>query len=386
MRTGSGLGVAVVGLGFGEAFLPLYAAHPAVREVAIVEADAERLRRVGDRYGITARYTSLDPVLADARWDAVHVVTPVTTHVELSIRVLRAGRHCACAVPMARDIDGLRAVLEAERASGKRYMMMETSVYGRELRFVERLLRAGRMGDLTGYRGFHIQDLDGFPAHWQAYPPMQYLTHALSPILALTGDTVASVVAHGSGHLTPERQRGSENPFPMEVGLFRLRRSPVVPEVTMAFFQTARPYTEGFSVYGDAMSVEWPERMDGPLTIHEIEPLDPARPATGPGGRWSRTTLVEPEDDDISELPAELHRFLRPWTHEPVDGGAPITHHAGHGGSHPWLVHEFLSAIVEDRPARIDGRTAAAWTAPGIRAHESALRDGERMEVPDFGA
>jgi len=154
--------------------------------------------------------------------------------------------------------------------------MMETSVYGRELRYVERLHRDGRLGELTGYRGSHIQDLDGFPAYWQAYPPMQYLTHALSPILALTGDSVASVVAHGSGRLTPDRVGPYDNPFPMEVGLFRLRHSPVVPEVTMAFFQTARPYTEGFSVYGSAMSVEWPERMDGPLTVHEITVVNKA--------------------------------------------------------------------------------------------------------------
>src|SRR6188472_4454494 len=98
MRTSGGLGVAVVGLGFGEAFLPIYAAHPAVRELAIVDADADRLRRVGDRHGIAARFPSLDGVLDDPRWEAVHIVTPVATHVELSTRVLRAGRHCACAV------------------------------------------------------------------------------------------------------------------------------------------------------------------------------------------------------------------------------------------------------------------------------------------------
>lgn len=373
----------MVGLGFGEAFLPIYAAHPAVRELAIVERDADRLRSAGERHGIDARYATVDEMLADPRWDAVHVVTPVATHVELAVKVLRSGRHCACAVPMGRDIAGLRAVLEAERASGRRYMMMETSVYGREFRYVERLQREGRLGGITGYRGSHIQDLDGFPSYWQAYPPMQYLTHALSPILALTGDTVRDVVAHGSGLLTPERLGAYGNPFPMEVGLFRLRGSSVVPEVTMAFFQTARPYTEGFAVYGEAMSVEWPSTMDDPLVVHEVQPLDPQRPATGPGGRWSRTTLVDP-DDDADALPPELRPFLRAWVFQPRDGGPAVTHHAGHGGSHPWLVHEFLSAIQDDRPARIDGRTAAAWTAPGICAHESAMRDGERVEVPDF--
>ena len=57
---------------------------------------------------------------------------------------------------------------------------------------------------------------------------------------------------------------------------------------------------------------------------------------------------------------------------------------AEHSGSHPFLVHEFISAVVEDRPAAIDGPTAAAWTAPGICAHESALRGGERVAVPDY--
>jgi predicted dehydrogenase len=164
------LGIAVIGLGFGEAFLPLYQAHPDVGALAIVDPDAERLRAIGDRYGIADRYPDIDGVLADPRWDAVHIVTPVATHAELAVRALRAGKHCACAVPMAADLEGIDSVLEAQAASGKRYMMMETSVYGREFRHVERLHRDGRLGVLTAYRGVHIQDLDGFPRYWQGFP------------------------------------------------------------------------------------------------------------------------------------------------------------------------------------------------------------------------
>jgi hypothetical protein len=57
----------------------------------------------------------------------------------------------------------------------------------------------------------------------------------------------------------------------------------------------------------------------------------------------------------------------------------------GHGGSHPYLVHEFVSSVVENRPPRIDAATAATWTAPGIVAHDSALRDGARLSIPDYG-
>ena len=95
----------------------------------------------------------------------------------------------ASTVPVRSDgleLDELSTIIEAERTSGKRYMMMETSVYGREFRFVERLMREGRLGGLTTYRGFHIQNLDGYPPYWLGYPPMKYVTHALSPLLALT--------------------------------------------------------------------------------------------------------------------------------------------------------------------------------------------------------
>ncbi len=289
----------------------------------------------------------------------------------------------ACAVPMGLENDELAAVVDAERVSGKRYMMMETSVYGREYRYVARLLQEGRLGTLTAYRGFHIQNLDGYPAYWQGYPPMKYLTHALSPLLALTGATVRDVVCYGSSRLTTDRLGPFGNPFPVEVGLFRLSGSDVIGEITMSFFQTARTYTEGFAVYGDAMSIEWPNEVDGPLTVHELLPLDPDQPDAGLRGRRSQTSRVEPADE-TDELPEQLRRFVRPYVLEAAAGGPAITKLAEHGGSHPFLVHEFISALVEDRPAAIDAPTAAAWTAPGIVAHASALAHGERVPVPAY--
>lgn len=375
--------IAVVGLGFGEDFLPIYAAHPNVGAIAVVDPSESRLRDVGERHGIADRYTSYEAMLADERWDAVHIVAPVAFHVDYSLKALRAGKHCACAVPMGLEIDELRAVVEAERASGKRYMMMETSVYGREHRYVARLLRDGHLGTLTTYRGFHIQNLDGYPAYWQGYPPMKYLTHALSPLLALTDTTVEDVVCYGSSQLTPDRQGAYDNPFPLEVGLFRLRGSDVIGDITMSFFQTARPYIEGFSVYGDAMSIEWSEAVDGPLTVHELLPLDPGQLGTGLRGRRSRTSRVDTHDV-TDGLPEPIRRFVRPYLMEPATGGPPIRKLAEHGGSHPFLVHEFISTVVEDRPATIDAPTAAAWTAPGIIAHASALAHGERLAVPAF--
>ena len=305
--------------------------------------------------------------------------SPVAFHAGATLAALRAGKHVACAVPMATELDDLRAIVAAQRASGRVYMMMETSVYGREYRYAAALHRSGRLGRLTHYRGFHIQNLDGFPRYWLGYPPMRYLTHALSPILALTGTTVEDVVAYGTGRLTDDRRGDFDNPFPMEVGLFRLRGHDLVAQVEMSFFQTARPYIEGFDLHGDAMSVEWPVEEDGPLRVYNL--LPPA--ASGGRGRRASLELVDPADD-VSGLPSSLAGFVRDFEVVPAGGGPPIRHVAGHGGSHPFLVHEFVSSIIEGRRSAIDAPVAAAWTAPGIVAHESALRGGTRLPVPTF--
>ena len=69
---------------------------------------------------IEHRYLSIEELLADARWDAVHLVTPVSTHADFAVKVLNAGKHCACAVPMARTEADIHRVLEAERSSRKK--------------------------------------------------------------------------------------------------------------------------------------------------------------------------------------------------------------------------------------------------------------------------
>ncbi|MEZ5396038.1 MAG: hypothetical protein R2724_24945 [Bryobacterales bacterium] len=58
---------------------------------------------------------------------------------------------------------------------------------------------------------------------------------------------------------------------------------------------------------------------------------------------------------------------------------------SGHGGSHTFLTNEFIQAIVEDRHPTVNVWEAIAYTAPGLVAHESALKGGERLKIPDFG-
>lgn len=358
--------LAVVGLHFGTAFVPIYQSHPDVERVVVCDRNETLLGQVGERFGVPAadRFASFEAVLDASDVDAVHLLTPVPLHVEQTLAVLGSGKHCACAVPMATDLDGLRRVLAAEQASGRNYMMMETAVYSREFLFVQNLVARGALGNLTFLRGTYFQDLEGdYPTYWRAQPPMHYATHAVAPLLALARTRADKVCCLGSGRLRPDIQQpgGAANTFALQTALFQLADSNVAAEVTRSWFQVARSYAETFSAYGDRRGFEWQLEHEDPLlfTLEAVQPGRRGRPVTA-----ERVSV--PYRPDL--LPSELASFA---------GG-------GHGGSHPHLAHEWVRSIVENRPPAINAQTAADWTAPGICAHESALRGGEPVAIPDF--
>jgi predicted dehydrogenase len=357
--------LAVVGLHFGSAFVPIYQNHPDVERVFVCDADEQRLHTVADRFGLATadRFQRLEDLLAADACDAVHLLTPVPLHVEQTLAVLGAGKHCACAVPMATDLDDLRRILDAQRASGRNYMMMETAVYTREFLYAQDLHRRGELGALTFLRGTYYQDLEGdYPTYWRAQPPMHYATHAVAPVLALAGTRAARVACLGSGRLRPDIQQPGGNVFPLQTALFQLVGTDMAAEVTRSWFQTARAYTEAFSVYGDKAGFEWQQLEHEDPLLFTLEPLQ-----SGRRGR-SVTAIRVSVPDQADLLPEPIRRFTQ----------------GGHGGSHPHLVHEFVRSIAEGRPSAIDAKTAADWTAPGICAHLSAVQDGEWITVPDF--
>jgi predicted dehydrogenase len=373
--------IAVVGLGFGQDFVPIYLSHPDVADVVLVEPDAVRRREVARKFGIGDGYADISDALADPRVDAVHILAPVFLHANMVVAALDAGKHVACAVPMATTLEDLERIIAAQERNGGNYMMMETTIFGREYLVVDEMLRAGDFGDLTLYRGFHIQNLEGFPLYWQGYPPMHYVTHALSPILSLLDTTVSAVSARGAGRLAPKNAGGGfDNTFPTEVGLFALRESDVLAEITMSFFQTARSYVEGFSLYGERRGIEWPIDNEGDLTVYDMSP-----PAAEARGNQVMTSALSPRDFP-ERLPEPLAGFVRPSDVLLPGMAEPAYVAAHHGGSHPFLVHEFVSSIVEQRSPVVDARRSAAWTAPGICAHQSALLGGQEVTVPDYTA
>lgn len=186
---------------------------------------------------------------------------------------------------------------------------------------------------------------------------MWYSTHALGPLLTVLNATPRSVRAHGSGRLPDPLVSRWGNPFPVEVALFELVDSPVVIEIARSLFKTVHPQLESFSVYGSSLGFDWGR-------VPTESALQHAWGEAGLGGR-GRSVVSSPfAPPDLSDRLPKALRGLEPVIARPV--------------------HEFVRSIVESRPALIDARAAAIWTAAGLAAHESALAGGAAVEIPTF--
>jgi predicted dehydrogenase len=256
MKSGK-INVAVVGLGFGKEFVPIYQLHPCANMYAICGRLREKLDEVGDNFGVGKRYTSFEEVIQDPDVDAVHIVTPIHLHAPQTIAALRAGKHVACTVPAATSVAECREIVRAAVESGRNYMMMETAIYTREFLFVRELRDTGRLGRIQFMRGSHQQEMAGWPGYWEGLPPMHYATHAVSPCLALVKGEAEYVNCFGSGAIEDRLAAKYGSPFAVESALFKVRNRQLAFEVTRSLFETARQYVESFDVYGEKTSFEW---------------------------------------------------------------------------------------------------------------------------------
>jgi len=363
--------VVIVGMGFGKEFIPIYQKHPNIKAVGICTRNEATLKELKEKFNLDEDliFTDFEEVVKRDDVDAIHIVTPVPEHARMTLASLNANKHTACTIPMAMTVEDCKAIVEAKRRSGKVYMMMETALYTREFLYGLKLAESGQLGKIQFVRGSHMQDMsmDGWAEYWKGYPPMLNGTHAISPLLRINNTIAESVVCHGSGRLSDDLASRYNSPFAVETATFKLKDSEVVAEATRSLFDVVRQYRESYDVYGTKMSFEWEQLQDEQHVIFT-------------GGEDAERIDV-PDTDEL--LIPEIADFTK---REKIDDPNHVSflQGAGHGGSHPHLVQEFVAAIVEGRDSAVDAALAANYTCAGICAHESAMKGGVRVEIPSF--
>ncbi|MFW6155017.1 MAG: Gfo/Idh/MocA family protein [Planctomycetota bacterium] len=397
-----GIRLGLVGLGaFGSAFADLFKRHPAVDRVALCDREPGRVRRFADRDDWADKFHPRDAyddfdAICRAHLDALVVITQPWLHAPQCIRAMEAGKHVYSAVPviMTPDADEIldwcdKLVRTAER-TGMSYMLGETTYYRPQTMFCRRKAAEGAFGDFVYAEGeyFHDVDTDGCSLRevqdrretgaagreWTARKadyqhrgvlggPMHYPTHSTSGPVSVMNAHAVSVTAHGYRNRTDD-PFFADSAFSNETALFRMSNGATVRICEFRECAASFHDTETFRIMGTTGAFAentWRSngrRAPGAVTPTEPETLTPE-------------AMRDPLPDDVA----------RAWW----DTATETVAYGGHGGSHAYLVHEFVDAVANDRRPAIHAWQAVRYMAMGAVAHQSALRDGETLRVPDWG-
>jgi len=367
------INIAIIGLGFGAEFIPIYQRHPFANLIAVCQRDSRKLKRIQKAFDIPKGYTSYDELLKDPEIDAVHINTPIPDHAAQSIKALLAGKHVACTVPMATSVKDCETIVKLTKKTGLKYMMMETVVYAREYLYVKELYDKGHLGKIQFMQASHQQDMDGWPNYWPGLPPMWYATHCVGPMLALTDAVAEYVSCFGSGTIRESLRKKYGSSFAVETAHIKLKNSAITARIIRSLFDTARQYRESIDVYGSKKSFEWSLVENEPHILHTAK----------------KPEHNIPQKIRIPDFAHLLPKEIRSFTTQGVYDLAKKTHlsfvqGAGHGGSHPHLAHAFISSLIEDRDPYPNAVKSANWTCVGLCCHESALHGGKKINLPKF--
>lgn len=338
------LRVGIVGYGvcqFGAVFG--FQDHPNVEIVAVSDLIPDRCTALARACRCAKTYPSLEELVKDDRIEAVFVATDAPSHARHSILALEHGKHVACAVPAVfGSLEEADQLFAAVKKSGLTYMMFETSCYHADLHAMRTLYRAGLLGEIVYSEGeyYHYmeQPIPSFRDWRVGLPPQWYPTHSNAYHLGVTGGSFTEVSCLGMPsrieHLQPANNR-YRNPFGTEIALFRTSEG-------------------GMS----RMAVSWDT------------PGDEGERGRVRGQRGAFHGRFEGLGKNLPDL-------RRPPLPPGVEAG-------GHGGSHGYLMNEFVTAVLQNRRPLVDVALALNMTVAGIVAHQSALKGGEWLKIPQY--
>lgn len=362
--------IAIVGGNFGAQFY--WHEHPQCEVVAVADLLPERLAFLKEAYQCPRGYASLNDLLSDdnLECDAVGIFTDGTLGVDHAVACLARGKHVVAGSPAALTLADARRLRDAVVKSGLTYMLAETSYYQQSVISARKWYEAGDFGTIFSTEAqYHHPGLeklfvdDAGRRTWRyGLPPMLYSTHCTCPLLGITGERLVSVSATGWGDDHPIlRDNPFKNPFWCETALFKTDRGGSLS--AQVYWRGALGITERAQWFGTRMSF---------FSAHPN--------GTGPIIRRTEEVAREAIAKDKREPIYEKYDQQLWWETDLLP--EPLRHISGHEGSHTFLTHEFISALIEGRRPAMDVELALNLALPGIMAHESALAGGKLLTIP----
>ncbi len=405
-----GIKLGLVGLGsFGGCFAPLFASHPAVSSLALCDAEESKVKRFAEDPVIAKKldkncvFTSFDDI-CKSDVDALAIITQPWLHAPQCIQALEHGKDVYSAVPVIclpdddEMLDWCHKIMEAEAKSGKHYMLGETTIYRPQTMFCKRMAKQGLFGDFVFAEAEYAHDLDcaccslrqvkisrrtgkigqQADAFFKPYydrgchdHPMAYPTHSVSGVVEVMQAKPLQVSAYGYRNANND-PHFEHTDFSNIVAMFKMSNGAAF---RVAELREISPniglQDEDFRIFGTRGSYSYSDWRNNGRTAPTPEPKENV------SQKLSDKEMRDP-------LPAEVADAFNMALNKDAKPGDDFVP-GGHGGSHPYLVHEFVSAVAENRQPLISIRKAATYMAMGVAAHKSAQKDGELIKVEDFG-
>ncbi|MHB0856098.1 MAG: Gfo/Idh/MocA family protein [Anaerolineae bacterium] len=353
----------LVGLRRGQGLVAALASHPDVEIAALCDINQDTLSDLGKHFnlGDDKLFTEYHEFV-NAPLDIVVVATPIEHHAQQAIAAMESGKHVLSEQTAAYTLDDCERLINAVHRTGQKYMMAENYCYFHYVREWQKMIQAGKLGKLFYGEGEYIHEIvdllidpkTGKP-HWRyTRAPIWYCGHTLGPLLTLMDDRVVKATGvHAGRNKYPNETVAF---LDMEVGLFQTEKGAVIKILRS---QTAPRYHDMvfYSLYGTEGFVE-----------------------TGREGGWwgTKGRLFIESEMDKSKGAIEYDCPVS-------DPNAPEeAKHGGHGTSEYYMVRDFVASIQNNTKPPIDVIRSVDMTAPGICAHESAMKGGVWVDVPTF--
>ena len=347
----------VSGLGRGRTFVERLRGIEGCEVVAVCDPDARKVAEFGDLAG----YTEYEAMIAEAGLDVVAAIGPGPTHGPQALLALRKGVHVISETPCVYSLEEAQAIVEAVRETGCRYMLSEDYIFMGWVQHWKALVDSGELGEIVAGQAEYTHDCRGIflvgpegnylpwsergradvRPSWRAshLPPLSYCSHTLGPLLYLMQDRCTSVTAFDAGSRT----------YP-EAGTIDYASAVLKTEggrvITLTNgFGVAHPFIFFIGLIGTKGSLRCVSFNFGDAQTRMYLDRD--------GGGWRGLTGV--------------------WFERP-DGRNWLS----------VLLEGFVQSIRDSGKPPIDVYESMDYTLPGICAHLSAERDGERVEIPDY--
>ena len=149
--------IGVIGYGYwGPNLVRNFAEVARVKLAAVADTDRGKLELVQRRFPAVKAITDFQDLLRDPEIDAIALATPVTTHFELGMAVLKAGKHLWLEKPMAETSLQARQLLDE---ADKRKLVLfvdHTFAYTGAVRKMHEIVASGELGKILYYDSIRI--------------------------------------------------------------------------------------------------------------------------------------------------------------------------------------------------------------------------------------